>query len=540
MSGNAECLINPKTRLIHLVPWLRRQNGSPEGFKRTDWIQYSIQVAIRSEIQPPLTLTSAMHSIFDLFKVGVGPSSSHTVGPMIAANTFAKQIVETSNSKSKDSTIERLVVQLYGSLALTGKGHATDHAVLAGLSGLHPATVDPIRLQQIIDEIDSSNALMLNGSLRVAFNEEHDLVFLYNESLPFHPNGMTFTALDLNGEAILVKTYYSVGGGFVVSDDEAEALSSKADKSISSSSQVSNSEVSEVPVPFTNAAELLAACDRLGLNIEEAIQQNELIRRSEQEISQGLDLLWDVMRQCIESGCQNEGILPGGLNVRRRAPEIHRRLEQLAIANRTDSALQDPLLQLDWVSLFALAVNEENAAGGRVVTAPTNGAAGIIPAVLAYYDRFYPGASREGRHRFLRTAGAIGLLYKRNASLSAAEMGCQGEVGVACSMAAAGLAAVMGGSNRQIENAAEIGMEHNLGLTCDPIRGLVQVPCIERNTMGAAKAINAARLAVLYGDGTHKVPLDKVIETMRQTGVDMQSKYKETSLGGLAVNVVNC
>ncbi len=460
-----------------------------------------------------------MLSIFELFKIGIGPSSSHTVGPMIAAQRFADELQTTSNFND----VTRVGVELFGSLALTGIGHATDRAVLAGLCGLHPATVDIKAMQETIASIRATQRLRVDGTREVEFVEQRDLVFHRDQSLPFHPNAIRFRAWNMECIPILERTFYSIGGGFVLRDDEcspAPAVSG-GDSGV------------QAPFPFASASELLDMCSTNAISIDELVQQNELAWRSETEIAEGLNQLWDVMKACIEQGCRNDGILPGGLNVQRRAPKIAQALSD-------SDGLVDPLRQLDWVSLFALAVNEENAAGGRVVTAPTNGAAGVIPSVIAYYEKFYPGADRPGVHRFLKTAGAIGLLYKRNASLSAAEMGCQGEVGVACSMAAGGLAACMGGSASQIENAAEIGMEHCLGMTCDPVMGLVQIPCIERNTMGAAKAINAARLAVLYGDGTHRVSLDRVIETMRQTGIDMQSKYKETSLGGLAVNVVNC
>lgn len=469
-----------------------------------------------------------MNSIFDLFKVGVGPSSSHTVGPMIAAQRFA---IDLLTDPRRSSSTHRIRVDLYGSLALTGRGHATDSAVIAGLCGLKPATVEPQLLAESVAKVRQTKQIALTSEITVAFDETNDLVFNQSQSLPFHPNGIRFSALDASGNSVFTDQYYSVGGGFVVSEAESVAASPNEPDSTASASAVDS-----FPFPFTSSAELIEMCDRSGLSIEEIINRNELVRRSQKEIDDQLDLLWDVMRQSIERGCKTDGILPGGLKVRRRAPAIYQKLGATIDSNVTP----DPLSQLDHVSLFALAVNEENAAGGKVVTAPTNGAAGVIPAVMMYYLKFYPGATIEGGRRLLKTAGAIGLLYKRNASLSAAEMGCQGEVGVACSMAAAGLAACMGGTPRQIANAAEIGMEHNLGLTCDPVGGLVQIPCIERNTMGATKAINAARLAVLYGDGSHKVSLDRVIETMRQTGVDMQSKYKETSLGGLAVNVVNC
>jgi L-serine dehydratase len=452
-------------------------------------------------------------SVFDLFKIGIGPSSSHTVGPMWAALRFAGSLQKAGLL----DRVHRVQIDLYGSLALTGRGHATDKAVLLGLCGERPDTIDVDMVEPILARIRDTRQLRLAGQSAVAFDEGNDLLFHTTETLPRHPNGMRFTAFAARGDVLLSETYYSVGGGFVVREGDAENPPGTA----------------VVPYEFTSAAELLAIGRRMGLSIAEVVRINEQTWRSLAEIDAGLDRIWATMEQCIERGCRAEGVLPGGLGVQRRASRLFHNL-------RARPGTSDPLAVLDWVSLFALAVNEENAAGGQVVTAPTNGAAGVIPAVLAYYRRFVRGADDAGGRTFLLTAAAIGMLYKRNASLSAAEMGCQGEVGVACSMAAAGLAAVMGGSNEQIENAAEIGMEHNLGLTCDPVAGLVQVPCIERNTMGAAKAINAARLAVLHGDGRHYVPLDRVIEAMRQTGVDMQTKYKETSLGGLAVNVVDC
>jgi L-serine dehydratase len=455
-------------------------------------------------------------SVFDLFKIGIGPSSSHTVGPMWAALRFVREL----EARGVLAQVHRVRADLYGSLAATGRGHATDKAILLGLSGEQPDTIDPEAVEPLVERTRSLHTLQLAGRLAIPFDQASDLVF-HNESLPRHPNGLRLAGFDVAGAGLADETYYSVGGGFVVSEAEAEA------------GHTGGSEPpGAVPYEFSSAAELLEIGRRTGLSIANVVRRNEAAWRPPAQTDAGLDRIWVVMEQCIERGCRGEGILPGGLHVPRRAGRLFRNLQ-------TRPATSDPLAGLDWVSLFALAVNEENAAGGRVVTAPTNGAAGVIPAVLAYYRRFL-GGTDQGTRDFLLTAAAIGSLYKRNASLSAAEMGCQGEVGVACSMAAAGLAAVMGGSNEQIENAAEIGMEHNLGLTCDPIGGLVQVPCIERNTMGAAKAINAARLAVLHGDGTHRVPLDRVIETMRQTGLDMQDKYKETSRGGLAVNVVNC
>jgi L-serine dehydratase len=486
-----------------------------------------------------------MHSIFELFKVGVGPSSSHTVGPMIAAQRFASRCQADPEAVAN---VARVQVKLYGSLALTGVGHATDTAILAGLSGCLPDRTEPDLLRQTVETLRQTQVLKIAGR-EIPFIETRDLIWLRNEVLPQHPNGMEFTAWSDKSELLRCEKLFSVGGGFVATEEELSNPSSKVAAHEKSGD--------DVPHPFTTAAELLEMARQHGKSIEQIVHANELSRRSEEEIARGLDRLWEVMRDCIDAGCVTQGILPGALRIARRAPQIYQRLSKGAqippsqwLIDHASRLSSDPLQHLDWISLFALAVNEQNAAGGRVVTAPTNGAAGIIPAVLAYYHYFMQRSPRDlagiqpgnmdGIHRFLKTAGAIGLLYKLNASLSAAEMGCQGEVGVACSMAAAGLAACMGGSIEQIENAAEIGMEHNLGLTCDPIAGLVQVPCIERNTMGATKAVNAARLAVLYGDGKHFVSLDRVIETMRQTGVDMQAKYKETSLGGLAVNVVDC
>jgi L-serine dehydratase len=456
-------------------------------------------------------------SVFDLFKIGIGPSSSHTVGPMWAALRFAQSL----DAQKLLSQVKRVQCDLYGSLALTGRGHATDKAVLLGLSGERPDTTNPDAIEPLIDHIRTQNRIRLAGKVEVPFQEATDLLFHMDLALQRHPNGMRLSAFDDEGQKLAEETYYSVGGGFVVNEAEAETGHAGA-----------NEPLHPIPYDFISAAELLEIGQRTGLRIADIARENETAWRTPAETSAGIDRIWKVMEQCIERGCRTGGILPGGINVRRRASKLFENLQ--AKAGSTDA-----LIALDWVSLYALAVNEENAAGGRVVTAPTNGASGVIPAVIAYYRRFLNGTD-EGTREFLLTASAIGSLYKRNASLSAAEMGCQGEVGVACSMAAAGLASVMGGSNEQVENAAEIGMEHNLGLTCDPIAGLVQIPCIERNTMGAAKAINAARLAVLHGDGSHRVPLDRVIETMRQTGMDMQDKYKETSKGGLALNVVNC
>jgi L-serine dehydratase len=457
-------------------------------------------------------------SVFDLFKIGIGPSSSHTVGPMWAAHRFVLQL----EARGLIPRVARTRVHLYGSLALTGKGHATEKAVILGLAGEVPDQVDPDAADERVARIRADGRMKLFDRHEIAFDPEADVAFHFGQFLDKHPNGLRFAAHDPSGTALLEETYYSVGGGFVLGETE-----------IGEGAETPGSNV-QVVYPFNSAAELLAIGGRTGLPLAEIVLENEKAWRDPEETRDGLRKIWTVMEGCIERGCREAGVLPGGLGVKRRAKRL--RDELLA---RPEKALGDVLTVLDWVNLYALAVNEENAAGGRVVTAPTNGAAGVIPAVLTYYMRFVPGAREDGMFVFLATAAAIGMLYKTNASISAAEMGCQGEVGVACSMAAAGLCAALGGTNEQIENAAEIGMEHNLGLTCDPIAGLVQIPCIERNTMGAVKAINAARLA-LRGDGLHFVSLDKVIETMRQTGQDMSNKYKETSLGGLAVNVVEC
>ncbi len=452
--------------------------------------------------------------LFDLFRVGIGPSSSHTVGPMIAAASFATGL-------HPDVRVGGLRVELFGSLALTGKGHATDSAVILGLSGARPETVDPDDAAIVVQRVRELRQLKLPDGRRVAFDPERDIVFRPREKLPLHPNALRITASIAEGEDI-AGIYYSVGGGFVV-DEHGNGLAASA-----KAADV------EVRHPFRNAAELLARAETAGLSIAGLMRMNEAVLRSPAEISAGIAGISEAMRACVARGLRGEGELPGGLRVRRRAPDLHRKL--LAQAGRNEA---DPLLAMDWVNLWALAVNEENAAGGRVVTAPTNGAAGIVPAVLHYYERFVPNADEQGVETFLLTAAAIGAIIKRNASISGAEVGCQGEVGSACAMAAAGLAAALGGTNAQVENAAEIGLEHNLGLTCDPVAGLVQVPCIERNAIAAVKAINAARLA-LHGDGRHLVSLDQAIVTMRQTGLDMSHKYKETSLGGLAVNVVEC
>lgn len=457
-------------------------------------------------------------SLFDIFKIGIGPSSSHTVGPMRAAARFLERWLQEPGQLGG---VARLRAELYGSLALTGRGHGTDKAVLMGFEGHWPDRIDPDVIPGSLERIRGTKRIRLMGTHEIAFDEKRDLVFNKREKLPYHTNGMRFTAFDAEGAVIATRDYYSVGGGFVVNTDEAAEDRIVAD-------------TTELPHPFHSGDELLARCRESGLSIAQLMFENEKAWRPEAEIREGLDRIWAAMQSCVARGTREEGVLPGGLKVGRRAPSMARDL-----SSRPEAALRDPLTILDWVNLYALAVNEENAAGGRVVTAPTNGAAGIIPAVGHYYERFCPQASAQGIHDYLLTAAAIGILYKENASISGAEVGCQGEVGVACSMAAAGLTAALGGTPAQVENAAEIGMEHNLGLTCDPIGGLVQIPCIERNAMGAVKAINAQRMAA-RGDGSHKVSLDKVIKTMRDTGRDMQDKYKETSRGGLAVNVIEC
>ncbi|HEY0310686.1 MAG TPA: L-serine ammonia-lyase [Luteimonas sp.] len=462
-------------------------------------------------------------STFDLFKIGIGPSSSHTVGPMRAAARFVDKWLRQAGVLER---VHRVRAEVYGSLALTGRGHGTDKAVLMGLEGNLPNRVDPDLIPPALARIRGEGRVRLGGIHEIAFDEKGDLVMNKRQKLPHHTNGMRFTAWDAAGEVLATQDYYSVGGGFVVNQDEAAGDRIVAD-------------TTPLPYPFRSGDELLAACDAHGMTIAQLMFENEQMWRNAGEIRAGLRELWQAMRDCVGRGIRSGGTLPGGLHVQRRAPLLYAELSA-----RPEAGATDPLTTLDWVNLFALAVNEENAAGGRVVTAPTNGAAGIIPAVLHYYERFCgagkdAAAVEQGVFDFLLTAAAVGILYKENASISGAEVGCQGEVGVACSMAAAGLTAALGGSMSQVENAAEIGMEHNLGLTCDPIGGLVQIPCIERNAMGSVKAINASRMA-LRGDGKHKVSLDKVIRTMRDTGRDMRDKYKETSRGGLAVNVIEC
>ena len=457
-------------------------------------------------------------SVFDIFKIGIGPSSSHTIGPMRAAARFVERwLIETGDL----DRVARVQVELYGSLAATGRGHGTDKAVICGLEGNWPDRIDPDAIPPLLERVRRDQRIRLHGAHEIRFDEKTDLVWNKRQKLPYHVNGMRYTAFDAAGDVIVTRDYYSVGGGFVVNADEAAADRIVAD-------------TTPLPHPFHSGDELMALCEQHDTSIAQLMLENEKVWRSESEIRSGLLAIWNAMQDCVARGLRSPGELPGSLHVKRRAPAMCSELR-----DRPEAALKDPLTILDWVNLYALAVNEENAAGGRVVTAPTNGAAGIVPAVLHYYDRFCPMSNEQGVIDFLLTAGAIGILYKENASISGAEVGCQGEVGVACSMAAGALTAALGGSVRQVENAAEIGMEHNLGLTCDPIGGLVQIPCIERNAMGSVKAINAQRMA-MRSDGKHRVSLDKVIKTMRDTGRDMKDKYKETSRGGLAVNVVEC
>ncbi|MCP3767138.1 MULTISPECIES: L-serine ammonia-lyase [unclassified Streptomyces] len=452
-------------------------------------------------------------SVFDLFSIGIGPSSSHTVGPMRAARMFARRL----HHEELLETVASVRAELYGSLGATGHGHGTPKAVLLGLEGASPRTVDVETADAQVERIKDSGRLSLLGTHEVAFSFDDDLVLHRRKALPYHANGMTLWAYDASGAEVLVKTYYSVGGGFVVDEDAVGADRIMLDDTV-------------LKYPFRTGDELLRLTRETGLSISALMLENECAWRTEEEVREGLLEIWRVMQACVARGMSREGILPGGLKVRRRAANTARKLRAEGDA---------PALAMEWITLYAMAVNEENAGGGRVVTAPTNGAAGIIPAVLHYYMNFVPGADEDGVVRFLLAAGAIGMLFKENASISGAEVGCQGEVGSACSMAAGALAEVMGGSPEQVENAAEIGMEHNLGLTCDPVGGLVQIPCIERNGMAAVKAVTAARMA-LRGDGSHKVSLDKVIKTMKETGADMSVKYKETARGGLAVNIIEC
>ena len=452
-----------------------------------------------------------MTSLFDLFKIGIGPSSSHTVGPMRAARRF---VLELEAGGLLQETA-RVRIELYGSLALTGHGHGTDRAILLGLAGDQPDKVDPAAIDGIVQKIRDEHALRLLGQRVVPFEEAKDLEWHRAETLAAHPNGMRYTAFDAGGGVLRQQIFYSVGGGFIRAEGEEVATGASA----------------KIPYPFQSAAELMEVAERNHLSIWGLILANESATRSEVEVRAGIQAIWNTMQQCAERGLTTEGTLPGGMNVRRRAPDMRARLLQKQAG--------DPLAPMDWLTLYAIAVNEENAAGGRVVTAPTNGAAGVIPAVAHYYRNFVPGADDEGILRYFLAAAAIGILYKENASISGAEVGCQGEVGVACSMAAGGLVAAMSGSNEEVEHAAEIAMEHNLGMTCDPIGGLVQIPCIERNAMGAVKAVNACRIS-MNETGTHKISLDQIIETMYRTGLDMQSRYKETSQAGLALNIIEC
>ncbi|MBR9727011.1 L-serine ammonia-lyase [Shewanella intestini] len=457
-----------------------------------------------------------MISVFDMFKIGIGPSSSHTVGPMKAGKIFMQHVADNGLLEQ----IDELQAELFGSLGQTGKGHGTGKAVILGLMGKDPETVDTSSVDGILQTVSSAQTLTLANDKTVKFTLDNGIIYHRRKTLPAHANAMTLHAL-CAGKCIYKRTYYSVGGGFILDEDEITKQNASPATPV------------HVPYDFETASTLIDLCCENGLSISSLMLANELSISNESEVKQGLWHIWQTMKQCVERGYQKEGILPGGLKLRRRAPALYRRLKAEGRNN------VDPLTAMDWVDLFALSVNEQNAAGDRVVTAPTNGAAGIIPAVLCYYDTFVQEVDIDVCMRYLLTAAAIGILYKKNASISGAEVGCQGEVGVACSMAAAGLTEIMGGTVEHVENAAEIGMEHNLGLTCDPVGGLVQVPCIERNAMGAVKAINASRMA-LRGDGNHKVSLDKVIKTMMDTGKDMRSKYKETAKGGLAVNIVEC
>jgi len=463
-------------------------------------------------------------SVFDVFKIGVGPSSSHTMGPMTAANRFLDEIRTGDWPRPYGSEIASLKVSLHGSLAYTGIGHGSGRAVVLGLCGEKPDSVDPDAMDAIIEAVENNGVIEPPGHPAYRFNPAFDLVFDRKNPLPGHANGMTFTAFDNDDRQLLRRIYYSIGGGFVVTDLELDALKSETEYQASE----------EVPYPFSSASEMLEMAQASGLSIAEMKQSNEVTRQTVDELYSGLDRIWSAMGGSIERGLRQTGELPGGLRIKRRARSIHEKLDSEWKRNQPN-----PLLANDWLSVYAMAVNEENASGGRVVTAPTNGAAGVIPATIKYYTRFQSGADQKGIREFLLTAAAIGGLIKHNASISGAEVGCQGEVGSASAMAAAGLAAVMGGTPQQVENAAEIALEHHLGMTCDPVAGLVQVPCIERNAMGAVKAVTAASLA-LKGDGRHFVPLDACVETMRQTGIDMNERYKETSEGGLAVNVVEC
>ena len=463
-------------------------------------------------------------SVFDVFKIGIGPSSSHTMGPMVAANRFLDEILNGDWPRPTGYRVGRLAVSLHGSLAFTGIGHGTGRAVVLGLTGEQPDTIDPDAMNGMIDQVEKRKKVAPAGHPEYGFDPQNDLVFDRKNPLPGHANGMTFSAFDDDDRLLLKRIYYSIGGGFVVTDLELDAMKNAPQTPVEDG----------VPYPFGNAAEMLAMAKRSGHSIADMKHANEVAYKSESELDEGLGAIWNAMDNCIERGLHQDGVMPGGLNVRRRARDMHEKLQEEWKLNKAN-----PLLANDWLSVYAMAVNEENAAGGRIVTAPTNGAAGVIPATIKYYTQFHDGADEAGVREFLLTAAAIGGIIKHNASISGAEVGCQGEVGSASAMAAAGLAAVLGGTPEQVENAAEIALEHHLGMTCDPVAGLVQVPCIERNALGAVKAVTAASLA-LKGDGTHFVPLDACVETMRQTGLDMNERYKETSEGGLAVNVVEC
>ena len=463
-------------------------------------------------------------SVFDLFKIGIGPSSSHTMGPMTAAARFLDEIASGDWPRPAGVKVARIAISLHGSLAYTGIGHGTDRAVVLGLAGLTPMTVDPDGVDGILLDIAAERMVRPQGHEPYRFDPSIDLVMDRKTPLPGHANGMVFNALAADDRLLLRRIYYSIGGGFVASDEELQRMQSRSEPEPGL----------DVPYPFRNAAEMLGMAAASGLSIAEMKRANEQTQMSASALDERLDAIWDAMRSCIDRGLSQDGIMPGGLKVRRRAKMLNERMQNDWKENRPN-----PLLANDWLSVYAMAVNEENAAGGRVVTAPTNGAAGVVPAVIRYWTHFFPDAGKEDIRTFLLTAAAVGGIIKHNASISGAEVGCQGEVGSASAMAAAGLCAVMGGTPAQVENAAEIALEHHLGMTCDPVGGLVQVPCIERNALGAVKAVTAASLAI-KGDGTHFVPLDAAIETMRQTGMDMNERYKETSLGGLAVNVVEC
>lgn len=455
-------------------------------------------------------------STLDLFSIGIGPSSSHTVGPMRAAKLFTDSLA----SGGLLDGVVRVRSELFGSLGATGHGHGSDKAVILGLQGEKPETVDTGNADLLVADAVKYGKLNLAGVMPIAFDKREDVILHRRKSLPAHPNGMTFSAFDSEGSMVKESTFYSVGGGFVVNEQAAGADRIIADTTV-------------LPYPFTTGAQLLEHCQRQGMRVSDIMLANELTWRTEEQLRSELLHIWSVMKECVRNGChRSEPLLPGSLRVPRRAPKLY--AELMASTDETD-----PMRAMDWVNLFALAVNEENASGGRIVTAPTNGAAGIVPAVLHYYEKFIPGADDDGIVRFLLAAAAVGILFKENASISGAEVGCQGEVGSACAMAAGGLCEVLGGTPEQVENAAEIGIEHNLGLTCDPVGGLVQIPCIERNAIASNKAINAARMS-MHGNGIHKVSLDQAIKTMRETGADMKTKYKETSRGGLAVNVIEC